>query len=278
MKQIETKHLFPQLTKELLELLRSLNESDWLKPSPIEGRTVKDLVSHIIDGSLRKLSIQRDGFANKSNVPNIKAYNDLINYIQTLNNEWINVTRHLSSKILIDLLEYSENEFNTFIATLNPDDTAIFPVNWAGENISNNWFDIAREYTEVWHHQMQIRLALDKPLLLDPKFTEPLYDTFMRGLPFLYKDFAEYEAGYKINICITGTLNRWWTLEKQGDSWVLINGLFELINTSVELSDDIAWQIFTNTDREKEKYKSIIKIRGEEKIGLRLLEYVTVLS
>jgi hypothetical protein len=278
MKQIETIHLFPQLTDELLNLLRNIDESDWLKSSPIKGRTVKDLVSHIIDGSLRKLSIQRDGFTDKTNIPNIQSYNELVNHIQTLNSDWINVSRRLSPEILIDLLEYFENQFNQFIKTLNPNDTAIFPVSWAGDTESQNWFDIAREYTEVWHHQMQIRLALKKPILMDKKFTEPLYDTFMRGLPYLYKDFTDIESGYKIKISLTGTIDKSWFLERQPEKWVLIEKETEIGNTSVELPDDVAWKIFTNTDREKEKYKSIIKINGDDRIGLKLLDFVTVMS
>lgn len=181
MKQIETIELFPQLTEELLNLLRTLNNSDWLKPSLIQDRTVKDLVSHLIDGSLRKLSIQRDGFDDKTNTPNINSYGDLVNHIQTLNSTWMNVSRRLSPSILIDLLEYSENQFYEFIKTLNPNDTALYGVDWAGEFESKNWFDIA-------------------------------------------------------------------------------------------------WKIFTNTDRNKETYKSSIKTIGESKIGLKLLDYVTVMS
>lgn len=278
MKQIETIHLFPQLTENLLNLLRNIDESEWLKPSPINGRTVKDLVSHIIDGSLRKLAIQRDGFSDKTNIPSIQSYGDLINYIQTLNKEWINVTRRLSPKILIDLLEYSENQFNEFIKTLDPNDTAIFPVNWAGEMESKNWFDTAREYTEAWHHQMQIRLALNKPLLMDIKFIEPLYETFMRGLPHLYNDFANIETGYIIKIGLIGTLNKYWFLERKYDNWELIEKEPDKVDTSVKIPDDVAWKIFTNTDREKEKYKSIIKITGNDKLGLKLLDFVTVMS
>lgn len=177
MMKIDTIHLFQPLSDELLKLVRELKDEDWLKPSPINGRTVKDLVSHLIDGSLRKISIQRDGFVDNTNKPNIQSYNDLVNYIQNLNKEWMNITRRLSPKILIDLLDYSENEFNKYIKTLDLYATSLFPVNWAGEDESKNWFDIAREFTEKWHHQMQIRLALDKPILMDCKFLEPLYDT-----------------------------------------------------------------------------------------------------
>lgn len=278
MKQIETIELFPQLAKELVTLLNSLNESDWLKPSPIRGRTIKDLVSHLIDGSLRKISIQRDQFDDKTNTPNINSYGELVNHIQTLNSDWMNVSRRLSPSILIDLLEYSENQFHEFIKTLNPQDKALFGVAWAGEIESENWFDIAREYTEKWHHQMQIRLALDKPILMDTKFTEPLYDTFMRGLPHLYKDFTDFEIGDKIKISVTGILNKSWVLERQTEKWIAIDNISEDINSSVELSDSIAWKIFTNTDKDKEKYKSSLKTTGNSKIGLKLLDYITVMS
>jgi len=278
MNQINTLHLFPILTEELLSLLKSLNKSDWLKSSPIEGRTVKDLVAHIIDGSLRKLSIQRDGFSDITNIPKIQSYSDLVNHIQTLNREWMNITRRLSSEILIDLLKYSENEFNRFINTLDPDGIAIYPVNWAGESESKNWFDTAREYTEVWHHQMQIRLALGKPILMETKFTEPLYDTFMRGLPHFYKDIKEVEIGYKLQVKLTGQLNKSWVIEKTQNEWKFVDIEDSFANTTVELPDDVAWKIFTNTDREKAKYKAVIKINGDEEIGSKILEFVTVMS
>ncbi len=278
MKQIETIHLFTPLTEELIKLLKSLEPSDWLEPSPIKNRTVKDLVSHLLDGSLRKLAIQRDGFEDKSNTPEIKSYEDLVKYIQTLNSDWMNVTKRWSPEILVDILENSEKQFNDFIKTLNPNDKALFGVAWAGEFESENWFDIAREYTEKWHHQMQIRLALNKPLLLEPKYSEPLYDTFMRGLPHLYADFTDYKTGYSIKISITGKLNKSWFLIKESENWILSEEGSDNANSSVEIADDLAWKLFTNTEREKEKYKSVIKITGDEKIGFRLLDFVTVMS
>lgn len=278
MRQIETLHLFPKLTEELLKLLRGLKSSDWLKPSPIDGRTIKDLVSHIIDGSLRNLSIQRDNFVDKTNVPNINSYKDLVDYIQKLNKDWMIVSRRLSPTILIDLLEYSDKKYYEFLKTKNLKDKAIFSVAWAGETESENWFDIAREYTEKWHHQMQIRLALDKPILLDREYSEPLYDTFMIALPHLYRDFSDFKIGTKIKISLTGKLKKSWVIEWQTDKWNFTDSNKSDIYTSVEISDDIAWIIFTNSDRDKEKYKNVIKIKGDKSIGLKMLDLVTVMS
>lgn len=154
MHKIETLHLYPELTTALIDLLQAISISDWNKSSPIKGRTVKDLVSHLIDCSLRRLSIQRDRCASPSVKIELKSYTDLVAYIQELNKDWMRATERLSSQILIDLLRYAEDRLHAFLATLEPEAEAIFPVQWAGDKKSPNWFDIAREYTEKWHHQM----------------------------------------------------------------------------------------------------------------------------
>ncbi len=56
MTQIETIDLFPELTRELITLLKELDISEREKVSPIKERTVKDLVSHLKDRSLRRLA------------------------------------------------------------------------------------------------------------------------------------------------------------------------------------------------------------------------------
>ena len=68
----------------------------------------------------------------------------------------------------------------------------MFPVSWAGEEESANWFDTAREFTERWHHQQQIRLAVDKPGIMTREFYFPVLDCFMRGAAvFLPKRIGE---------------------------------------------------------------------------------------
>ena len=59
---------------------------------------------------------------------------------------------------------------------------APFGVAWAGEMESKAWFDLGREYTEWWHHQMQIRDAAGAPLLLEPRWLDPLLEISVRVL------------------------------------------------------------------------------------------------
>ncbi len=277
MKQIETLHLFPKLTEALITLLKGLDVDDWKKPSPIKGRTIKDLVSHLIDGSLRRLSLQRDHFSDMTANKEIHSYSDLVDFIQTLNSEWMKATKRLSPELLMDLLAYSEGKLYDFLNTLDPDGEALFSVAWAGESRSLNWFDIAREYTEKWHHQMQIRLALDKPILLEKEYAEPLYDTFMLGLPYLYRDMEDYPENATIKISITDVIQKSWYVTKRAEGWELSSKKDEIVS-EIDIPGKEAWIIFTNTDRDKAKYRSGISVKGDPKPGDKLLEFVTVMS
>ncbi len=277
-KKIETRHLFPELNTELIKLLKSLTAGEWEKPSPVKDRTVKDLASHLLDTALRRLSQQRDGFQDTFKKTNISSYNELVEFIQSLNIEWILASRRISPEILVDLLEYAGRELYEYFMTLKPDEKAYFAVAWAGEQESANWFDIAREYTEIWHHQMQIRMALNKSLLMDLKYIEPLYGTFMLGLPHHYRNNKDYPVEETLKITITGKLNKSWYLEKQTEKWTLSEEQRNPAGTEIELSENIAWILFTNTDRKKEKYKNQIKISGNKELGLKLIDYVAVMS
>jgi hypothetical protein len=72
-------------------------------------------------------------------------------------------------------LEQSGKAYCDYLKSLDPFDKAVFSVAWAGEDESKNWFHIAREYTEKWHHQQQIRLAVgEEQTLLKENGTCPI--------------------------------------------------------------------------------------------------------
>lgn len=278
MRKIDIIPLFPLLTAELMTLLERLNPDDWEKPSPIADRTVKDLVAHMIDGSLRRLSMQRDRYVDPKLKPEKDTYKGLVDFIQLLNSSWMSAASRLSPRILIDLVEYAEKAFFDFVKTLDPDGEAFSAVAWAGETESKNWFDIAREYTEKWHHQMQIRMALDDPLLLDQHFLEPLYDTFMLGVPHLFREINYYPDDAAVKVNLTGVLEKTWILRKNGNGWHFAGDDEDKIAASVAIPADVAWIIWTNTDRNKNIYFRQFEISGDEKPGLLLRDYVTVMS
>ncbi|QSH41803.1 hypothetical protein P0136_06150 [Lentisphaerota bacterium ZTH] len=273
---IKTIDLFPELSNYLIGLLKDLKEDDWLKSTCIPGRTVKDIASHILDAScLRRLSAQRDGYIGEN--PDITSYSELIDFIQKLANDWILATKRLSPEILISLLEVMEKELYDFLKELDPYETAFWPVAWAGEEKSFVWFDIARDYTEKWHHQMQIRDAVHKTDtdIFEPKFVLPVYQTFMKALPFTYMDIKEKDNTL-IVVRITGKCGGNWFLYRNENTWELSPGDRGQVKAEIIIKDNIAWKLFTNSIRKNRN--SYLRIEGDAKLGEKIADMVTVLS
>ena len=103
--------------------------------------------------------MRRDGYYGEP-PGEIASCVQLMAYLNQLNAEWMTAARRLSPAALTELLATSGAEYTQFLATLDPWAPAIFAVGWAGESESQNWFHIARDYTEKWHHQQQIREAV----------------------------------------------------------------------------------------------------------------------
>ena len=129
--------------------------------------TVKDIASHLLDTNIRALS-SGDNYRLKPNVE-IKSYQDLVDYLNKLNADWVTATKRLSPQILTDLLEITGKKYSDHMMNAHMNIQAPISVAWAGEEHSVNWFHIAREFTEKWHHQQQIRDAVGKPGIMTRK-------------------------------------------------------------------------------------------------------------
>lgn len=154
---ISTLHLFTPLEQKLIELLKSLSAEDWNKPTVAKLWTVKDVAAHLLDGNMRVLASAQDYTGDPPG--EINSYQDLVSYLNNLNADWIKAMKRVSPNTIIKLLEVTQQEFIDHYHSLEPYAPARFSVAWAGEETSANWFHIAREYTERWHHQQQIRDA-----------------------------------------------------------------------------------------------------------------------
>src|SRR6267378_3247889 len=177
LKPILAAHLFPKLDGMLIELLCSLEPEDWEKQTVSPKWKVKDVAAHLLDTPLRGVSIGRDTYLAEN--PGINSASDLAAFINRLNQEGVNVYRRLSPAVLIALMEVATRSLAELHASRDPYAMAPYGVSWAGEEKSANWFDTAREFTERWHHQQQIRLAVSKPGIMTREFYYPVLDCFL---------------------------------------------------------------------------------------------------
>src|ERR1051325_2201296 len=125
--------LFPEVTNRLVELLRSLSPDEWHLVTVSSRRTVKDIASHLLDGSLRRLSMQRDCYRPADGRSQPRADEPLMDFLNRLNDEWETGARRLSPKVLVDLIEWADVQLAELFQSLDPRGPAIFPVAWAGE-------------------------------------------------------------------------------------------------------------------------------------------------
>ena len=272
---IDTRTLFKPLQEKLIVLLKSLNQDDWNKQTVAKKWKVKDVASHILDGQLKTLSIQRDRYFGEQ-PPKIKEYNDLILWLNELNHDWVKASKRLSPQIIVLLLESIGDLVSHYYQSLDPWDEAIFSVAWAGEAKSYNWMHVAREYTEFWHHQQQIREAVNKQGILTKELFYPFIDTFFQALPYTFRD-VESELGTVIKTQVTSDAGGTWFLTKSSDSWELSSTPNSEPSASVTIPVELSWVLFSKSVRPNE-IEGEIKIEGDKRLANKVLEMVSVMA
>lgn len=271
---IRVVHLLPELDNMLLHLLRSLTPEEWQKQTVAKLWTVKDVAAHLLDGNIRILSMLRDGYAGEK--PTIHTYQDLVNFLNGLNADWVKAMKRVSPEMLILLHEVTGTLYCDYYSTLNPQEKAVFSVAWAGEQESKNWMHLAREYTEKWLHQQQIREAANKPGLMTRTYFYPFIDTFMYALPYTYRD-VEAENDTVLRLTIETEIGGDWYLKRTNRRWVLQKEIDDQPTSSISLDPDTAWKLFSKSKRPVD-VQDKITITGNEELGKVALSMVSVMA
>ena len=271
---IFTAHLFPKLEGMLIELLRSLTPQEWEKQTLAPKWKVKDVAAHLLDTQLRKLSTCRDGHSLQA--PKITSNAELVAFINSLNAEGVKKYRQLNTENIISRMELASKESAEYHRSLDPFAPAIFSVSWAGEETSTNWFDIAREFTERWHHQQQIRIAVDRPGIMTRELYYPVLDCFMRALPYSYRT-VHAKPGTLAQFNIAGECGGSWYLFREGNTWKLVSAATGEKVSETTIPQEIAWRIFTKGIA-RDAAHAQVQVTGDAKLGLHVLEIVSIVG
>jgi uncharacterized protein (TIGR03083 family) len=240
---VYTAELFPDLHQELIRLLRGLNEKDWDRPT-IAGRwRVRDVAAHLADIDLRKLSGGRDRRRPARRIGS--SFADIVEFIDGENAAGVAYSERLSPRVITDLLEVTGRWVSEFVASLAPDADAHISVLWADEDRSANWMDTGREYTERWHHQMQIRDAVGAERLLQPRWLFPLLDLSVRAFRRAYKDVPA-PTGTAVAFAVEGEGDNAWSVVREDSGWVVMRGRAAHPAASVRTDADSAWRLLYN--------------------------------
>lgn len=235
---------FAPLGRELVGLLHHLGRGDWDRPT-IAGRwRVRDVAAHLLDTACRRVSLDLEGVALPPPDTPLRSDADLVAYLNRRNEEWVEAMRRIGPRLLTEWIDQVEPPLSAVIEALDPWAAARFGVSWAGEESSVQWFDTARELTERWHHQEQIRLAVGAPSLDDPFYLDPVMETFLRVLPFRYRE-VEAPPGTRIGLQFTGRSEATYTLRRAAAGWELRRGCAEPTEATLEMATSVAWRLLT---------------------------------
>jgi hypothetical protein len=188
---------------------------------------------------------------------------------------WVAALRRLSPQILIDLSSWTCEPVLDYFRSLDLAEIGE-PVSWAGPAPAPRWLDIAREYTERWVHQEQIRAAVGASGLREPRLFHPVLDTFVHALPHTYRDVAAAEGSH-IRLVVTGEAGGVWSLVKVQELWALFLDVETPPSSVVTLDEEAAWRLFTKgIDAGAARERATIE--GDQILGAALLQAVAIIA
>jgi uncharacterized protein (TIGR03083 family) len=254
--------------------LGSLEPSEWDLQTIAPLWKVRDVAAHLLDTVLRKLSMVRDSCSVEA--VTIRSPQDVIALVNRLNADGVTVYRRLSPPVLIDMMKTACQRSARFHESLDPFAPATFAVSWAGEEASFNWFDTARELTERWHHQQQIRLATNRPGIMTPDLYHPVLDCFVRGLPHVYRD-VDVPVGTALLLEISGECGGQWFLSRGSTRWNLVSRSAREFASRVTIPQELAWRVFTK-GIDRNSARAQIEIEGNRDLGERVLRLTAIVG
>ena len=266
----DTRRAFRPLSGEIVGLLRSLGAEDWDRPTVAGSWRVRDVVAHLVDTALRRLSFHRD-----RSMPPVSSAGSFVDLINDLNATWVHAARRLSPRALTDLYAQASAQLADFVESLPLDGDALFPVSWAGDAQSALWFDIGREFTEVWHHGAQIRDAVGAGPYPDPRWLRAVLEIALRVLPHAYRDVPG-SHDVSVAIAITGRAPGEWALSRAGGAWDISEGRPASPAATATLTDETAWRLLFNAVP-LDDARALVRVDGDAALALPLLRARSVI-
>lgn len=270
--RIDVVDLFEPERAALLDVLASLAPDDWRAPTVCAGWSVKDIAAHIIADDFGIVSGGRDGYdTGWFSGP----WDELIAYINKRNEDWVAAMRRVSPQLIVELLRFSGARMAAEFRTRDLDAIGV-PVDWAGPEPAPTWLHVAREYTERWLHQQQVRDAVQRPGLKDARMFGPVLDAFVRAMPHTYRDVAAPD-GTHVLLTITGEAGGAWSLIMRDGRWLLYRDATAPPTAGVTLDQETAWRLFTK-GIDRVTARAATTIIGDRALAEVALSMVSILA
>ncbi|HEY8472600.1 MAG TPA: maleylpyruvate isomerase family mycothiol-dependent enzyme [Natronosporangium sp.] len=267
---IDVRPVLAEQQAAFIDLLQQLAPAEWAGPTVCPGWSVKDVAAHVLGDYVGRLSIHRDRYQ----VLRPRAGEPFPGFLDRINEEWVVAARRLSPPLLIELLSATGDQVVRFWQTQDLDAIG-GSVYWAGPERHPYWLDAAREYTEYWTHQQQIRDATGRAGFTEPRYLGPVIDTFLRALPHTLREVA-VPPDTTFQVTVTGPGGGDWTCTRGSDRWWLRRQPHPAPTATLELDTDTAWRLCTRGIT-PEQAASRARIHGDRRLTTAALDIVSII-
>ncbi len=230
---IDVRPVFAVQRRDLLEFLRGLEDEEWRRPTACDGWNVADLLAHVLGDLLGRVS----GLRDRINRTTPRSGESLAEQIDRTNDEWVVGCRQLSPRLMIELIDRAGTSHDRLWQTKGLDDPSL-GVSWAGIEPAPVWLDAARDVTEYWVHERQLREAVGDHGTGHPDISTIL-DVFARGLPYT---LSAIDPGVRrVHVESEGMT---WRFARQRHRWWLVDETAPEA-TVVRLTGELLWRRWT---------------------------------
>ncbi len=268
--------LFAGEREALVRLLSTLSAAQWQAPTACAGWTVKDIAVHLLGDDVGLLSRERDAFDDPEFARvSVHNFDDLVGLLNGINDLWVRAARRISPRLLAELLDWSGQATLAYFKSVDlhaPGER----VSWAGPGPAPGWLSVAREYTERWVHQQQIRDTVGQPGLKEPRWFAPVLATFMRALPHTLRDVPA-PLGTVLRVIVAGAAGGVWDAVRLADGWMLAHAVSGQPTATARLDQESAWRLFTK-GLTKEEVRGTATLSGDLALADKALDMVAIIA
>jgi uncharacterized protein (TIGR03083 family) len=267
--KVDARPLFGQDRATLLRLVRGLDPEEWERSTAAAPWLVRDVVAHLLGDDLSRLARTRDGHSPVGP----QQDEPLAAFIHRFNDEWVQAARRVSPRLLLDLLAVTSPQVLALWRDIDLD-MITDPVTWAGPEPAPVWLDCARDFTEYWVHQQQIRNATGRPGDGDPAVVHLVLDTFLRAMPHTLAGHDRPE-GTTLVVAVTGAGGGQWGWQAQGGRWLPVDDVDG--STRMTFHDaEALWRLCTRLI-EPDQAKRRVTVVGDPALADAALRIVSII-
>jgi hypothetical protein len=173
---------------------------------------------------------------------------------RTRDDAWVEASREIPPYLIPDLLRASGERLDRSLDEFDMGGPGV-PVAWTGSGLSPVWLDVAREYTERWVHQQQIRDAVGRDGLKERHWMYPVFRTFLLAMPRAYEDTTA-PVGTTVTIVVDGPAGGTWHMKRDDVRWRMVKQTTSADGV-VRIPQEVAWRLFVRMLQPEEAMVSI---------------------